>query len=186
MFYTRKGDTGTTQLYGKKERFSKASLLPETLGTLDELNSYLGLCKVSVSSDLAVRVGKRNVQVKNILHTVQENLFILQAEIAGAKKSISKSKVTTLERITDFIEKSIPPIHSFSIAGGTCLSAQLDIARTLARKAERRVVAVHELGHQKVGIHTLSYINRLSSLLFALVRFVNHHEHIKEKSPTYR
>lgn len=186
MLYTRKGDKGTTQLYGNNERFSKASLLPETLGVLDEFNSYVGFCKVTTPSDLYVPIDKKKVQVKKILHTIQENLFIIQAEVAGAKKSITKPKVVAVEKITDGIETLVPQIHSFSIAGGTPLSAQFDIARTLARKAERRIVAVHDSGQQNIGAHTLSYINRLSSLLFALVRFVNHSEHVRESAPTYK
>ena len=187
MLYTRKGDNGTTQFFGNKERFSKASALPEALGTLDELNAYIGYCKAKVSkSELMLLIGKRNRRLSEIFHEVQECLFIIQAEIAGANKSIKKSKVTGLEKITDSIERVVPPIHAFSIPGGTILSAEFDIARTLVRRVERRIVAVHEMSSRKaVGVHTLAYCNRLSSLLFALVRYIHHIEHVKEKSPTY-
>jgi len=187
MLYTRKGDNGTTQFFGNKERFSKASVLPEALGTLDELNAYIGYCKARVrESEMMLLVGKRNKRLSEIFHEVQECLFTIQAEIAGAEKSIKKSRVTELEKITDTIERIVPPIHSFSIPGGTILSAEFDIARTLARKAERRIVSVHDtVTGRKVGVHTLAYCNRLSSLLFALVRYIHHIEHIKERSPTY-
>lgn len=186
MLYTRKGDTGTTQLYGMKERLSKADVLPEALGTLDELNSYIGLCKtLVVNTSLSVQVGKKQYVFSSILHEVQENIFTIQAELAGAPKKIRKSKVSILEKITDTIETLVPPIHSFSISGGTPLSAHMDIARTVARRAERRVVHAHELFPTKIGVHTLAYLNRLSSLLFALARFINHTEQVREVSPTY-
>ncbi|HCC05156.1 TPA: cob(I)yrinic acid a,c-diamide adenosyltransferase [Patescibacteria group bacterium] len=187
MLYTRKGDNGTTQFFGDKERFSKASILPEALGTLDELNAYLGYCRARISeSEIMLLVGKRNRRLSEIFYEVQECLFIIQAEIAGAEKSIKKSKVTELEKITDTIERIVPPIHTFSIPGGTVLSAELDIARTLARRVERRIVGVHDtVAGRKVGVHTLAYCNRLSSLLFALVRYIHYVEHVTEKSPSY-
>jgi len=187
MLYTRKGDNGTTQFFGNKERFSKASALPDALGTLDELNAYIGYCKAKVSEgDMVLMLGKRKRRLAEILHEVQECLFTVQAEVAGADKRIKKTKVTELEKITDSMERLLPPIHSFSIPGGTVLSAEFDIARTLARRAERRLVGVHDtVAGRKVGVHTLAYCNRLSSLLFALVRYIHHIEHVKEKSPTY-
>lgn len=188
MLYTRKGDAGTTQFFGNKERFSKSSLVAEALGTLDEVNTYIGYCKASTAAhDFSILVGKKERGVVEILHGVQECLFIIQAEVAGADKSIKKTKVTELEKITDSIESILPPIHTFSIPGGTVLSAEFDIARTLVRRAERRIVAVHEQASsgKGVGAHTLAYCNRLSSLMFALVRYINHTDDIKEKSPTY-
>jgi cob(I)alamin adenosyltransferase len=188
MLYTRKGDKGTTKVYGCDERFSKASPLPEALGTLDELNSYLGLCRAALQgrSIATVPVGKRPRSVERIVHEVQETLFIIQAEVAGADKRVSKQKVASLESVTDTIERIIPPLHSFSIAGGTYLSAHFDVARTIARKAERRVVAVHEAGKRPITAHTLAYLNRLSSLLFALARYANHVDEVREEAPTYR
>jgi len=188
MLYTRKGDKGTTQFFGATERFSKASILPEALGTLDELNSYIGYCKAKVrEGGYTLTVGKRKKSLAEILHRVQECLFTIQAELAGAEKSINKTKVTELEKSTDSIERVLPPIHTFSIPGGTVLSAEFDIARTLARRAERRVVGVSEQTSEqrKVGGYTLAYLNRLSSLLFALARYVNHVEQVHEESPTY-
>lgn len=187
MLYTRKGDTGTTGIFARKERFSKNSPLPEALGTLDELNSHLGLCRVEArGSEFFVSVSARKKSVEDIVRDMQHTLFIIQAEVAGAKKRVPTLKVTALETITDSIEKNIPPITSFSLAGGTRLSALFDVARTIARRAERRVVAVHEEKIQRVSVHTLTYLNRLSSLLFALARYANHVEGVREESPTYR
>lgn len=188
MLYTGKGDAGTTKVLDSKERFSKASTMAEALGSLDELNSYLGVCKLKARQiqDDRVNLGKKSVPVSDILRSIQESLFIVQAQVAGAPKKILKSKVTTLENITNSVEAEIPPLKGFSIAGGTELSALLDVARTIARRTERRVVAVHDGGERKLTPHTLAYLNRLSSVLFALARLSNHRSGITEESPTYR
>jgi cob(I)alamin adenosyltransferase len=187
--YTGKGDGGTTKTFGcDQQRISKSSELPEALGTLDELNSFLGLAKVRAKQvqDSGVKIGKKTLTTSRILRDVQENLFTVQAEVAGAPKKIGKPKVTEIETIVNTIEKEIPPITAFSIAGGTELSAILDVARTLSRRAERRVVAVHELGLRKMSDNTRAYLNRLSSLLFALARLANHKSGIEEEHPTYK
>lgn len=188
MLYTRKGDGGTTKSFSSKERFSKASDLGEALGSLDELNSFVGLCKVRARQvqDSSVMVGKKEHAISDILFDVQENLFIVQAEVAGAPKKVTKPKITKMEKLIDAIEQELPPITSFVIAGGSEVSAMLDVARTVARRTERRVVHVHEQEIQKVGKHTLAYVNRLSSLLYALARLANHKSGISEESPTYK
>ncbi len=189
MLYTGKGDGGTTKTFGaNQERISKASELPEALGTLDELNSFIGLSKVKASRDHdpKVSIGKRARSTSAILADIQETLFIVQAEVAGAPKKVGKSKVTETERITDTLEKLMPPITTFSVAGGTELSATLDVARTLARRAERRVIAVAELGIQTISPNTKAYLNRLSSLLFALARFANESAGIVRQTPKYK
>lgn len=171
-----------------KERFSKASILAETLGSLDELNAFLGFCKMraQILEEPSLPRGKKMIPVSAILREVQENLFILQAEVAGAKKKLTRAKVTDVERWIAEIETIIPPITAFSIAGGTELSAMLDVARTVARRTERRLVEVHQSELRKVGEHSRAYANRLSSLLFALARFVNYSAGVKEESPRYR
>jgi cob(I)alamin adenosyltransferase len=193
MLYTGKGDGGTTKTFDAAPgvRISKASELPEALGTLDELNSFVGLAKVKAASgpDPKVPIGtstKRTRTVSSILADVQETLFIVQAEIAGAPKRVGKPKVVQAELIINTIEQLMPPITTFTVAGGTELSATLDVARTLARRAERRVVGVMELGLRKVSPNTKAYLNRLSSLLFALARFSNESAGIARQSPKYK
>jgi cob(I)alamin adenosyltransferase len=80
----------------------------------------------------------------------------------------------------------MPPITNFTVAGGTELSALLDVARTIARRAERRVTAVAELGLRKVSPNTKAYLNRLSSLLFALARYANESAGIARETPNYK
>ena len=90
-----------------------------------------------------------------------------------------------ISEIVNDIEKEIPPISGFSIAGGTELSALLDVARTFARRAERRIIAVKEMGLRDLSDETMTYMNRLSSLLFALARLANHQAGVAEENPKY-
>jgi cob(I)alamin adenosyltransferase len=190
MLYTGKGDGGTTKTFDAAPgvRISKASELPEALGTLDELNSYIGLAKVKAEKggDPNVPLGKRTRTASAILADVQQTLFIVQAEIAGAPKKVAKAKVSQIELIINTLEGLMPPITTFTVAGGTELSATLDVARTLARRAERRVVGIAEAGIRKVSANTRAYLNRLSSLLFALARFANEEAGISRESPKYK
>ncbi len=188
MLYTRKGDTGKTKIFACNQSFSKSSTIAEALGDIDELNSYLGLCYVEIKtkSDFILQIKNRNVKLEKIIRDVQENLFIVQAEVAGAKKKINKTKVKRIENIIDAIEKELPKITNFSISGGTRLSAMFDFARAVARRAERRVVATGEEGKQKISKNTFAYLNRLSSLLFALARYANHLKNVSEETPKYK
>lgn len=181
--YTKKGDRGDTGLFGCDQRISKSSAIAEALGAMDETNSYLGLCKVK-AKEAGFLVGE--AQFEKIIHNIQKNLFIVQAELAGAMESITEKKVKILENIVDEIEAQIPEAESFFISGSTELSAMFDCARTLARRAERRVVAVHEEGEIGINKFTLEYLNRLSSILYALARLSSQLSNVKEESPDYK
>lgn len=184
MLYTRKGDSGTTKTFGCDQRISKSSAVAEALGSLDEANSYIGICKQkSADSDIFDINGKT---FSSICHDIQKNLFIVQAEVAGADKTVDESKVKDAELIIDVTESELPPIKTFFIPGATEVGAHFDFARTLIRRAERRVVGVKEEGLVKVGEQTLCYLNRLSSLLYALARLSNHKSGIKEDIPDYK
>ncbi|MFC1732254.1 cob(I)yrinic acid a,c-diamide adenosyltransferase [candidate division KSB1 bacterium] len=184
MLFTGKGDGGSTSTFGCcNQRISKSSKIAEALGVLDECNSFLGLCKVE-SEKQGFEIGGQSF-VK-IVHVTQENLFTIQAELAGADKSLSEEKLREAEEIIHTIEKELPPIKTFFISGGTELASQFDFARTLSRRAERRVVEVVESKDQEVGKWTLSYLNRLSSLLYALARLSNHFSGIVGESPSYK
>lgn len=177
MLYTGKGDKGTTTAFGcNQQRISKSSELPEALGCLDELNAYLGFVRTQ---------SKGEPRIASTLRDAQETLFIIQAETAGADKRVKESAVKHIEKMVNDIEKEIPPIKGFSIAGGTELSALLDVARTLARRAERRLVAVTDAHLRELTPETKTYMNRLSSLLFALARLANHLSGVAEERPHY-
>lgn len=174
--FTGKGDGGTTKMFGcDQQRISKSSELPEALGALDELNSYLGFAKMRSSES----------RIKDALFDAQQMLFIVQAEVAGADKKVGEEVVRKVEQMINEIEREIPPLKGFSVAGGTELSALLDVARTLARRAERRVIAVKEMGLRELSSSTMAYLNRLSSLLFALARLANHQAGVAEENPRY-
>ncbi len=185
MLYTRKGDSGTTKTFDAKpgERISKSSCQTEALGTLDELNSFLGLAKVK-SRNAGFGVSEKSFE--EIVQSIQQSLFIVQAELAGAPKSIPAEKITETEKIIDTVESEMPPIKTFFISGGTELAATFDFARTLARRAERKVVAHNEISAKKMSETSMSYLNRLSSLLYALARLANFKSGIAEEPPNYR
>lgn len=196
MLYTRKGDGGTTKLFdcppertsgraGEQKRISKSSAVAEALGSLDEINSLLGLVKVKAKESALAVKSLDNELVWQIIHQIQHNLFIVQAELAGADKHLTEAKVKRLEEVIDKIESEMPPIKSFFVSGGTELAATFDYARTIARRAERRVVKVVEEESREIGEHTRQYLNRLSSALYALARYSNFSAGIVEEPPHY-
>lgn len=185
MLYTRKGDNGTTKTFGCDQRISKSSLVAEALGALDESNSFLGLVRAK-ALDKSFTIGKKKIKFSGLVLEIQQNLFIVQAEVAGATLFIDKKKVGDIEKIIDAVEKKLPPIKSFFLSGATEFSAAFDFARTLVRRAERRVVEAKEEGKITVSGDTLAYLNRLSSLLYALARISNHLEKANEIKPNYK
>jgi len=183
MLYTRKGDDGKTKTFGCDQRISKSSAIAEALGSLDEINSFLGLCKVASEKEkLSLADGEH---FSKMIHEVQKNLFIIQAEIAGSEMSMTTKKVKEIEEIIDWIERELPPIKSFFISGGSEIAALFDIARTIARRAERRVTGVAEENKIKISENTRAYLNRLSSFLYALARLTNYKFGITEEGPDY-
>jgi cob(I)alamin adenosyltransferase len=190
MLYTRKGDDGTTKLFDSPSgvRVSKDDILFEALGTVDELNSSIGFAKALTSAEsipYTLTIQDTSITLKELLELLQNNLFSIQAEIAGFKSIIEQTHITYEEAIISAVEEVIPEVKSFLIPGGDVVSAQLDVCRTIARRAERLVVKI-SLQHQKrVSEHLLQYLNRLSSVLYALARFVNHTQNMHEKPPTY-
>ena len=180
--YTGKGDRGTTKFFGcDQKRVSKSSAVAEALGDLDELNSFLGVVKVYKKA-LSFKVSGSSLS--KILEEIQENLFIICAHVAGADKNIVEKKVKKMEELIAECEKELPEIKTFTIAGGTELSALLDFARALPRRAERRVVATND-EMRTISPEILKYLNRLSSTLFALARLTNLRSGIKESAPSY-
>jgi cob(I)alamin adenosyltransferase len=191
MLYTGKGDNGTTKTFGCDQRISKSSLVAEALGNVDEINSLLGVVKMEDGETRAVM----GLDFYVLLSDVQQDLFVIQAELAGANKTMDHGRVAKLEEWVNAIEKELPPITSFFVSGGTELGALCDFARTVARRAERRVVAALEGEHPRGDSSEMSgtpqhkellaYMNRLSSLLYALARLANHREGVSEEKPRY-
>jgi len=181
MLYTGKGDKGTTKTLNTPERIPKNSAVIEALGAVDELNTWLGFCRVKFNEN---QLTINNKNIAEILLAVQENLFIIQGELAGADLSLMPEKISELESIINEIEKQLEPINSFLIPGGTEISALCDFGRTIARRAEREVVAL--MNSVKISDTMLAYTNRLSSLLYALARYANQTSSVKEQAPSYK
>lgn len=180
--YTGKGDGGTTKLFdsAKGVRVSKGDPIFEALGTLDELNTFVGWAKVE-AGEMEIN-GK---SLKKLLHEVQDHLFTIQAEVAGTDKHVPEASVKEMDKTIHMVDDELPEITTFLVPGATELSARLDMARAMSRRAERRLVVLNETGERKISEHSLSYANRLSSLLYAFVRIVNHREDVDEAAPSY-
>lgn len=188
ILYTGFGDKGTTTLFHCDQgRISKSANIIEALGALDELNAYLGIVKVYAGIEhIKLQTNKKTkILFSDILSDVQQTLFIIQAEIAGSPMTVKKLDLNKIEKIISSISEILPPITSFTVSGGSVLSAELDFSRTLARRCERRIIAVLDEGHRKAGVVTIAYLNRLSSLLFAMSRYTNHLLSIAEEHPNY-
>lgn len=166
--YTRKGDDGRTALYGGG-RVSKAHVRVEAYGSVDELNAAVGLARAASPTE----------DVDAVLARMQSDLFDLGAELAAvgrAAEALGETRLTEadlerLERDIDRFEAELPPLRSFVLPGGTEASARLHLARTVARRAERRLV---ELADQEpLRPLLVQYLNRAGDLLFVLARLAN-------------
>lgn len=176
MLYTRKGDKGTTGLYGTKKRLPKNSAVYDALGALDELNSFLGVCRAEATTKA------QKIRVPHELIKAQQCLFIIQAELAGAGKKVHTQHVTDVEATIQKIEARITTPTSFVLSGNSKLSGLLDYARAMSRRVERAVLAARTT--RSVSPETMQYLNRLSSLLYALARYEGT-KRKKELRPTY-
>ena len=170
--YTRTGDTGQTSLVGGK-RVSKSSIRVEAYGDIDELNSVIGLARARMQDQ----------EIDQTLGVIQNDLFTLGADLASPAEievpRIDESFVKTLEDYSDLYLAQLEPLKEFILPGGSEAGATLHLARTIARRAERRVVQLSE--SEEVNAQAIVYVNRLSDLLFIMARIVNHRSGILEK-----
>jgi len=170
--YTRKGDAGTTVMLGGV-RVPKHDPRVDAYGAVDELNSHVGLA-------LALRQGDMP-PTERALH-LQEDLLIIGARLAAAdpgsalKKGVipdlRSARIGELEAWIDELESSLPPLDAFLLPGGSPVGAQLQVARTVCRRAERAISSLLE-DQPQLGEVVLPYMNRLSDLLFVLARAAN-------------
>lgn len=172
--YTKTGDQGTTSLFGGK-RTSKAELRIDAYGTVDELNSWMGLLR-----DQEVNAGR-----KEALVTIQNRLFVigstLAAEPGNTKISVPSLKdddITFLESEIDKMDAGLPPMRYFILPGGHQSVSFCHMARTVCRRAERLVVSLSE--KEPVDVLVIRYLNRLSDYLFVLARKMGHELNIEE------
>lgn len=162
--YTKTGDTGMTSLFGGK-RVSKADLRIDTYGTVDELNSFIGL----------VRDQEVNAKRKDILVEIQDRLFtigsILATEPGNTKvkiPSLIETDILLLEKEMDLMEAELPPMKFFVLPGGHQSISFCHVARTVCRRAERLTIALHT--QEAIDLLVIKYLNRLSDYLFMLSR----------------
>ncbi len=164
--FSRKGDRGETSLL-TGERVSKASLRPEAYGTLDEASSVLGMAKVFT----------QNESIRQMIGLIQEDLLLLGAELScvGEKRdnwTIGSDRTERLEEWIERLQLEAPLPRQFILPGGNAASASIDLARTIIRRAERRVVALKEDGAFDTP-EGLRYLNRLADFLFTLARYAD-------------
>ncbi len=156
--YTRTGDQGTTGL-GDGSRVDKDSLRVEAYGTVDELNSLVGLV-------LAADIPE---PVRDCLTRIQHELFDLGGELClPGQELIPEDYVTRLENDLDGFNEDLPPLKDFILPGGSEAAARCHLARTACRRAERRVISL--AGREAVNPESVRYLNRLSDLLFVMAR----------------
>lgn len=179
-FFTGKGDDGRSGLFGSGSRRAKYDPIFELLGTLDELNAWIGLCRA-----LSIREKCDPSLCSEPLKQVQHGLFTLQAQAAGADKALTPVKLTEIETAIALVAERTPPPATFCLPGGCLVSAYFDVARTIARRTERVYLKTWEHGGLPDWRSGSAYLNRLSSLLFALVRFTNRAEGVAEEAPQY-
>jgi cob(I)alamin adenosyltransferase len=166
--YTKRGDAGETSLVGG-QRVGKDAARIEAYGAIDELNAFLGLAAVSCGEQ------PKLAALATILRRVQHELFNLGSILATLPEDVhpkqprvTDAEVSQLEREIDSMNEKLPPLRSFVLPGGTRLNAELHVARTVCRRAERLLVALRR--DEPVGEHTLPYLNRLSDALFVMSR----------------
>jgi cob(I)alamin adenosyltransferase len=167
--YTKTGDTGETSLFDKT-RVSKADARVDAYGEVDELNACLG----------AARAARLDADLTGVIEQIQSELFAVGARLADPsgriaprveKAAVTDTEVTQLELMIDRLEEQLPPLRRFILPGGSTAGALLHLARTVCRRAERRVVS---LGPGAVDPVIIVYLNRLSDLLFVMARVANH------------
>lgn len=172
MVYTGRGDRGRTDL-SSGERVSKSSERIEAYGTVDELNSLVGVCRSYTEEKVEE------------LEEVQNELHILQAELANREPDtkVTQENTDRLEGLCDRYQEECPPLRNFVLAGGCKSAAHLHQARSVARRAERKIVELDQ--SEELRQEVLAYINRLSDLFFLMARHENFLADVEEKSPKY-
>ena len=174
--YTRGGDKGETSLVGG-QRIAKDSVRIESFGTIDELNSVVGLTRTANRTAPAISAGDR-VRIERILERIQHELFHLGSDLATLPADrhpkqpvIERRHVQLLEKTIDALNTGLPELNSFVLPGGGEVSASLHQARTVCRRAERIMTTLAR--DEVIGAQCLVYLNRLSDLFFVLSRFAS-------------
>lgn len=166
--YTRKGDDGTTAL-GGGQRVPKDALRVAVYGTVDELNSQLG---VALATGLSERLDEAVLRIQNLLFDLGSDLCFLEEDKANLPlPQIEERHVKALEELIDELNEVVGPLENFILPGGSLGAAHLHVARTICRRAEREAASLAQ--EEAVGPQVLAYLNRLSDALFVMARYEN-------------
>ena len=166
--YTRKGDDGTTAL-GGGQRVAKDALRVQAYGTVDELNSAIG---VALAHGLTERLAALLPGIQNELFHLGSDLCFVEADKSRLViPQIEARHIAALEAVIDELNAAVGPLQNFILPGGTVGAANLHLARTICRRAEREVTALAR--EEPVGPFVLHYLNRLSDALFVMARYEN-------------
>jgi cob(I)alamin adenosyltransferase len=169
--YTKRGDAGETSLVGG-QRVPKDTLRIEAYGTVDELNAFIGVAATSCADSKLAPLGTILLRVQHELFNLGSILATEPADVHPKQPRITSAEITQLEREIDRMNADLAPLRSFVLPGGTRLNAELHVARTVCRRAERLLVALARATH--VPPEVVPYLNRLSDALFVWSRWVNH------------
>jgi len=173
--YTRKGDDGTTGL-GGGQRVSKDASRVSAYGTVDELNSHLGVVLAANPSPRLVAELRR---IQNELFHLGSDLCFLEPDKTQFRlPQIEARHVEALETLMDALNEVVGPLENFVLPGGTPAAAALHVARTVCRRAEREAIALAR--QEPIGTHVVAYLNRLSDALFIMARYDNHEHGVAE------
>ncbi|MBV7336030.1 cob(I)yrinic acid a,c-diamide adenosyltransferase [Chloroflexi bacterium TSY] len=173
--YTRRGDDGTTAL-GGGQRVPKESLRVQAYGTVDELNSALG---VAIASGLSPRLEEVLPVIQNeLFHLGSDLCFIEEDKIQYQIPQIEERHVKKLEELIDELTIIVGPLENFILPGGVIGAAHLHVARTVCRRAEREVIELSRI--ESIGTYVIGYLNRLSDALFVMARYENHERNVPE------
>ena len=172
--YTRTGDDGTTGLLGPG-RVLKSDPRVEAYGSVDELNALLGVVR---SLDTAGWLTGELAAIQSLLFSLGAELAATTPEPLAKMERVGDADVTALERVIDRLEADLPPLVNFVLPAGSALSAQLHLARTVCRRAERRVVALGTAAPLEPRL--TCYLNRLADLLFVMARWCNRRAGVAE------
>ncbi|MFC7233866.1 cob(I)yrinic acid a,c-diamide adenosyltransferase [Halosegnis marinus] len=175
--YTGRGDEGMTDLRDMS-RVSKTSLRIEAYGTVDEVNSAIGVLRPSGYDDIDEQLR----EIQNHLHVVQADLANPDTDDEDAPH-VTDDHTDWLENVMDDHDEELEPLQSFVLPGGSPVGARLHQARAVCRRAERRCVDL--AGDEPINAEVVAYLNRLSDALFTLARVVNAREGVAEESPEY-
>ena len=173
--YTKGGDKGTTAL-GGGQRVPKDDLRVAVYGTVDELNSHIGVAR---AMGLCERLDEELAHIQNELFDLGSDLCFLEED--KGKWPIPQIEGRHVEKLEAFIDEMtavVGPLENFILPGGSLGAAQLHVARTVCRRAEREASTLAR--EQGVGTHVISYLNRLSDALFVMARFENHQRSVPE------